>query len=94
MRPDILSFHSESCGVRCTTFLDRPALRIPSALVHVHRKPNDQTRREAYRKQEREALPGVACPVDDRLDHVRPDDRRCTISQPKEAKELCSRPPG
>jgi hypothetical protein len=39
-------------------------------------------------------LPGVACPVDDRLDHVRPDDRRCTISQPKEAKELCSRPPG
>jgi hypothetical protein len=79
-------------GVRCTTLLDCPAHRILSALGHVHGKPDDYTRHEAYRKQEREALPGIASLTDDNLYHVRPDDRRRTIRQPEEGEELYTPP--
>lgn len=78
--------------VRCTALLDCPAHRILSALGHVHGKPDDWTRHEAYCKQEREALPGIASLIDDNLYHVRPDDRRRTIRQPEEGEELHTPP--
>ena len=74
--------------VCCTTLLARPSLCIPPALGHVHSQPKDQSRRDGNRKQEREPLPSVFCPVDDRLDHVRPKYRRRASRQSKQAKEL------
>ena len=71
-----------------TTLLGRPSLCIPSALGHIHSQPEDQTRRDSNRKEERESLPSVVRPVDDRLDHVRPEYRRRTSRQPKQAEEL------
>jgi len=75
----------------CTTLLGRPSLCIPPALVHVHSEPEDQTRRDGNRKQEREPLPSVVCPLDDRLDHVRPEYRRRASRQTKQAEELAFR---
>ena len=73
-----------------TALLRRPELSMPSALGHVYCQPDDKSRCGAQRKQEREALPGVPRSVDDRLDHVRPDDRRRAIRQPEESEELYS----
>ena len=75
----------------CTTLLARPSLCILPALGHVHSQPEDQTRRDGNRKQEREPLPSVARPVDDRLDHVRPEYRRRASRQSKQAEELAFR---
>ena len=68
--------------------LARPSLCILPTLGHVHGQPEDETRRDGNRKQEREPLPSVVRPVDDRLDHVRTEYRRRATRQSKQAKEL------
>ena len=74
--------------VYCTTLLARPSLCISPALGYVHSQPEDQARRDGNREQERKPLPSVVGPVDDRLDHVRPEYRRCASGQAKQAEEL------
>lgn len=85
----ILSIRIHS--IRCTTVLRCPSLRIASASGHVHGQPDDQTRCEAYGKQEWKAMPGISSLVDDRLDHVRSDNRGTTTRQSKQAKKLHTR---
>ncbi len=72
-----------------TTLLHRPSHHILSALAKVHSQPGNQTRREAYRKQEREALPVLSMiawtTVGSMIDGV-------LSVNPKRLKELHSHP--
>lgn len=53
----------------------RPDRCVLPAFLHINAKPDNHRRRGAQREEEREAVPIVACPVDDGLDNVGADHR-------------------
>lgn len=75
LKPNVLPspIQTQTHIIRRATLFSSPALCIFSALGNVHYQPDDQARCEAYSKQEWEAMPGIARLVDDRLNHIRPN---------------------
>ena len=53
----------------------------PPPLLDIHGEPNDQTRGGAESEQEGEAVPVVARMVDNPLNYIWADHRRCTVRE-------------
>jgi hypothetical protein len=69
-----------ACG---PTPLRRPPHSGPPPLLDVHSEPDDQTRGGAESEQEGEAVPVIARMVDNRLNYVWADHRRCAVRESK-----------
>lgn len=78
-------------SIFCLTALPRlvrPSNGVPASFGNINTKPDNNRSSCTERKEEREPIPVVARFIDDCLDDVRSNHRRCTIRKTEETEEL------